>query len=336
MSRAGIMRRAIGAWMRASMLAAMLVAMASSGFAAAVISFDPNGAGGVGASNVVTFDEDPANALIIGAINPVTHTPNVGSIVSVLYQATITSLKDANGNAVFNYGSAGNVPGQLTITGMFNERITNLTVDPQGNQTIQLSMAGVAQPTNGFNMFYNTTATFNNLTGQNFQAGTLIWSGTAAQDGVGSFTAVGSTVNATGGGPLDQFVTNNYPNINSISGGGGTNNLTVTSTFRNPNFFLTDVVGQQLALAFNTSIVLPFSSVDPAATMFNGTPAAGPGNLIGPVNGFSGPNLLLQADANSSFIPEPSSIVMALTAMGSLSTLAVLRKSRRQKVESVA
>jgi len=348
MSKIGQSRWISTTWRGAAMLAALVGAMASPARAGSTLVFDPNGAlaGGPGPVNVVTFDEDPGNALIVNAV--VGGAPNVGVPLDVFYQATITTLTDANSVPTVNYGAAGNVTGTLTITAHFREVITSVTPTGGGGATITLSGAGVAQPVNEVNIYFTpTNNAANNLLGTGFVGPTLVYQGTANPDASGSF----STPNL-GTQALDQFAVNNYPGLLSIPGdaltaSGGTA-LSVTTTFANPSFFISPSLVGNLGLFFNTSITLPFHQVDPASMTYNGIPAAGTpgtagvGGTIGPVNGLSGPNELLQADANSSFepvgvgvVPEPGTVYTALTGIG-LASLAGLRAQRRRNKTSAA
>jgi len=312
----------------------------SPALAGTIVQFDPNGAlaGGPGTVGAVTFDEAPGNALVVGALVPGTGIPVLGTPLDVYYQATIDSLKDASSTNVVNYGAAGNTPGQLTITAHFRELITSVTPVGATGATITLSGVGVAQPANEVNIYYNAVPVFNNLLGTGFTTGTLVYTGTANMDANGTFTRPDNGTQV-----LDQFVDNNYVGLLSTPGPGttggqqssGGTTVSVTTTFFNTDFFKTNLTGANLGFFFNTSNILPFHDVDPAAQTYNGIGAAGTpttggvvaANTIGTINGFSGPNILLQSDANSSFeqaVPEPSTFFAALTGIG-LASLAGLR-----------
>jgi len=327
------------------MLAALVGAMASPARAGSTIVFDPNGAlpGGPGPVNVITFDEDPGNALIVNAILPGGNgVPNVGTPLDVYYQATITSLKsgDPTSSAVVNYGPAGNVAGTLTITVQFREQITAVTPNSTGGGSITLSGAGVTQPVNGVNIYFNpANNAANNLLGTGFVGPTLIYTGTANADASGTFNRPDNGTQA-----LDQFGINNYPGLLSAPGPGATGgqtasggtSLSVTTTSFDPTFFLTNLTGATLGLFFNTSNVIPFHQVDPSAVVL-GQPGATVGS-IGLINGISGPNILLQSDANSSFeplgvgvVPEPGTVYAALTGIAFASLAGVRAQRHRNK-----
>jgi len=327
------------------MLLVLVGAMASPARAGQTIQFDPNGAlgGGPGTVGVVTFDEDPGNALITNGVG----APN-GRIVDVYYQATITSLKDATSTAVVNYGAAGNVTGTLTITAHFRETIVSTTMSGTAS-TVTLSGVGVAQPASEVNIYYNpANGGANNLLGTGFVGPTLIYTGTANQDANGTFTTPD-----TGTQALDQFSANNYPGLLSVPGAGptggqqasGGTTLSVQTVSFNTDFFKTNLTGASLGLFFNTSNIQPFHQVDPESVTYNGIPAAGAvgtagvGGTIGPINGLSGPNQLLQSDAASSFeplvtgVPEPGTAYAALIGIG-LSFLAGFRAKRQRNKPS--
>jgi hypothetical protein len=340
-SQSGNVRSAI--WL-AAIAALGIWGLATPAHAADVITFNPDGTGPVGPAGVLTFDEDPGNALLVGVLPITPFTP-----FPVLYQAEITGLKSpdpmdpSTDIGIFNYGSAGNVFGELSIVARFFEIVTNVTFDANNNATVTLATAP-SQAGSFFQIYYDSTHGPNgdasNLLGTGFNNGILIYTGTVIAGGqVGSFSNDAVTNPAVGGTPtaLDVKDTDNYPGLTTVSGAGGTD-LSVLTTSFDPNFFVTNITGA--IFGFNTSVKLPFGQTNPSAVMFDGTAAAGTpgtagvGGTIGPVNGFSGPNQLLQADANSSFslaaVPEPGTISMALTGVG-LTSLAALRRRLRTR-----
>jgi hypothetical protein len=360
----------------------ILAAPARAGVA---ISFDPDGtrAGGQGTQSVVSFDEDPGNALLVGALAGGEAVQ--GRSFTTLYQAKITSLKApdplsaSQDIGIFNYGAAGNVFGELTIVARFFEVLTNITVNSRGDVTGALSLAP-DQTGSFFRIYYDgvngANGNSNNLLGTGFTDGTLIYNGGVLPNGqVGSFTNQRSTNPTAAGTPigsppvplpgnagtpvaLDQFGTNNYTNIRTVAGSGGTNLSVLTSPTTglplgyNPNFFKTDI--SNYIFSFNSSVKLAFTQTQPAAKLFDGTGAAGlpnsvtlpagytATNTIGSINGASGPNELLQADANSSFeapllptpgplpVPEPGTFSLGLAGVG-LSSLAALHRRLRAR-----
>ncbi|QDV34765.1 PEP-CTERM sorting domain-containing protein [Tautonia plasticadhaerens] len=285
----------------------------SASQAASIINFDPNGTAGATSLAVGQFDQAPGNALAVNAIAN-------GSVIfdtpfELLYQAKVAALRDANNNTLVVPGV--DTAGELTIVARFNEIAS-------GTSTAASFSTNTDQTGSFIEIYFDPGNNANDLAGTGFNDGTLIYRGTINQDGGGGFAVISTNPVA-----LDQSPNGNqYSNLNSVTGAGGTL-ITVDTEFQDSNFFLTDL--STFSFNFNTSNVVPFSQVDPAAMMFDGTPAATLASL-GAVNGLTGPNFLFQADATASFavIPEPTSSL--LLSVGLVGMVGYRIRSRRSKV----
>jgi hypothetical protein len=294
--------------------------------------------------------------------------PVVGATFDIFTETTIASTQ---GNSVpfgqnFNLNNSGN---QFTVIAGFRETITGITAIPGGGAggaagpdaaLINLSLAsspGLVNGTAAPNFFYvfatsasnvpsNPTANPATGSGANFANGTLVLSGFVSSPFNGSFAENG-TINAGTGtfnpsitafNPSGQATANTTPS--SVSGGGGSN-LTVTITNANPTFF---PQGGPTSLSFQTSNSLPFTFGGAPLTGFYSGPGASPqitypgvfptGFDTGTVNGLTGNSLMFSGVASSEFnsaVPEPSSIIPAMTAaMGVPLFLCALRRRSKK------
>jgi len=310
-----------------SAVAALGISLGSSTFADTIV-FNPNGgAGGPGNLSVATFDEKVDNALSQTAVALIAATPVGGTTAPFAtdFQATMVALLGSSGQTLAAPGTTigGVTTNQLTVIARFFE---TATVTSANSITLNTNTSQVGS---FVEIYSNPTPTANDLAGTGFRDGNLILKGVAnvGAAGAGSFATTPGAIDA-----FDKFGTNNYPAISSVVGSGGTSLSFQVTSFAS-NYFITPI--SNFALQFNTSNVVPFNQADPSAAFYTlpdtggalgaaGRPVVGPGtapNLlaaIGSVNGTSGPDFQFQADANSSFnlVPEPSSILMALTGFG--------------------
>lgn len=299
--------------MKRLIIAALGVALAGSAFAAATITFDPDGLGPDGAIQVDTFDWSPSSALAVGALPT---APAPGTPFTLLSHAALGNFTLAGQTVT---GTNLNTGYEITFVVGFGEVGTSTTGGVLGGANF---VYDPSNPLNFFEIYYDATMNSDNQldalpggvraggpSGTGFNNGTLIMSGNINLS-VGGFSAFYQP-----GTPLDGFNQNSLPGVTTVTGGGGTfTNISVAPTFWDPNFFLNVPASFGWNVSFNTSQITPFLQVDPA-TIFTGgpggvAPAVAPN--IGPINGITGPDFLFQMDANSSFsvVPEPGTMVL--------------------------
>jgi hypothetical protein len=286
------------------------VAGAGMGQAAqgALVWIDPYGTGGANKVAVESIDILPGNAL-----NKNVLVPNASQFTNY-YQARVGAFLDANGNVIQvpglnvtdpsdpNYGRRF----EITVVAQFD-----LTVTADSTSTTTHTQLASSQPTNFVKFFYDTNVNADDLAGTGFNDGTPILVGSATSF-EGIFLDFGTS------SAFDKFGINNYPGITSDNGTGGATAVANVNT-TDPAFFISppSVIG----LDFSTDNQMPFDKTNPSQ-LFMGMPAN-----IGAINGVSGPDIQVQADASVSFVvPEPAS----LTVLG-LASLALLRVRRRRR-----
>lgn len=237
---------------------------------------------------------------------------------------------------------------EITLALGFEEDIFNVQAGPGGlgsnGDTAQFLTTGrtVGVP-NFFEIWWDDNPNADDLAGTGFNDGTLILGGTIQADAPGTFSTNFSTTNdedqdddGNPDNPLDASGANDYPNIFSIDGIGGTD-LDISVDFQNGQFFPLNITEILLTL-LGTRNNLNFEQVDPSAlfadTAGGGAPTlVGAGSVdIGAVNG-RGKDLLLETDAAQSFlalevaVPEPATAGLAF--MGTFSLLGSLLRRRK-------
>lgn len=307
-----------------------LVVATVLGFAAAtsahatLFTFDPTGTAGATGDiqNVSYFDPAPGTALAVGAVPAA-----VGNSFTLYYQASLQTANFTDNSAAFTNGTGGNY---FTFLAGFGETVDSLSpVSPGGNQTATFTF-DASNPINYFNI-YATSGAPNDLTGSNFLSTTPILQGSVSSVITSNFS---SNVN-TGFANLDSSPNGDqWAGQQSVQGGGSTN-LRVTINAFDANYFPSLNIGDLLALAFNTSQIVPYTQVDPSRCVNTATSSCdAAGGIIttgtlGATNGVNGPNFMFQADGNASIVatavPEPGTI--ALIGLGlALSGLARIRR----------
>jgi len=292
---------------------------------AETITFNPTGGGtGAGAvSGISGFTYGSSSVLAFGL-----PTPSVGATFPIYYESVLfgTQGTGVNVSSTHEINGSGN---EFTVIAGFSERITNISPGPGGSQT--LTFAPVTSAPSFFQMFANAPGSANSSTGDGsgFASGKLVLAGTLSPTSFnGAFTTVGQT-----GAFNNSGLNTTNPTPNTVIGGGGTA-LTFNVTFQDAGYFPTAIA----ALPFTTTNTLAFDAVAPLTGFYSKTGITSP-DLVqgvnfntGTVNAVNGQSLMFQTVANNAFlVPEPSSIVPALTSAMALPSFLVFRRWLRGK-----
>jgi hypothetical protein len=291
-SKETIMREAV---------ALALISLATAASATDPIIFDPCGKGGVKSNGgcpvaVASFDWLPNSALAVKG-NPAGGL-TTGAAVDLLSQAKLGVMILEDGT--FKGPPAGV---EFTFVAGFNE---TATVNPQG-------VAFVLTPgSSSFFEMWTSTSNSNPLNGTGYNDTKRILTATVV-DASGNFNA-GSDPNQQIQ-QYDQFINNDYPGIETITGSGSTQ-ISGAILSADPNYFpnLTQEQIDNLKVFFNTSTVTPFKQTNPSKKFVaaasptdvgpNGATYAFPniGNPNGALQFGSDLDFELQSDANQSFV----------------------------------
>ena len=330
-------------------LACMVSIAVANSLSADFINFDPdgtnnpNGTGSLPATTITGFDQAVGNALAVSGNTAIQNFlaggPAAGNQFDLYYQAVLQGY--SGGNPPPPTGINTNF--QLSFSLRVRETVTSVTFLPGGGAIA--SFAAVTPPggpsdSNYFlRMYYNGSATTSigngNLSGLTFQDGRVILDASPivkAPD-TGVFQSNGNGSGGTLTDTFDKNGTNNYPGITTVVGN-GSQVLDFAVNAVDPTFFISNP--SQIQLHLNTSLVLPFDTVDPSGKFRNKDSSASlgpttPGTLVNPNIGTfngglttgGGADIQFQADANTSIIAVPEPASMSLITIGSAGTLAV-------------
>jgi hypothetical protein len=314
------------------------------------ILFNPAGTGAAGALQITLLDWGVGNAIALGA-NALSIP---GTVLQLDYQANLDTAK--NGSSI--KFSNGNNNQFFTAVATFAEQVASNSVNPvTGTGSIEFQLAPV-QTTNIFRIYANSTGPGEDIDGVCFVCGTVIMEGH-----ITSFVSpsVFSTSGLASPPELDQNGVDNYgpgyagsppTRIDSLNGSGSVNVRIKIDSYLEGYFPELNVGANIDFSTTNSSTILPYDQIDPARCFFAttggyaaNTCGGGVAGLavqngatltsLGTINGFNGPNTILQADANSSFtltpseVPEPATL--SLLALGLLGSAAARRRNKAAK-----
>jgi len=304
--------------------AAVALACSSLGaaYAASTIQFDQDGAGAGGAIAVSSFDWAPGNALAIGVFS---------------------NAKNVDGSTTFELVAQGKLanfvgPGDVQ-TGVtagreftFQVRFYETLFDLGGGQSVL-----VADPTkpSSFEIFYDTNADSDNITGLGFGDGLSILKGNIVSS-FGTFFDFSSV-----GVPLTLLDTLDADNQNGVMTrvGSGSTRIDIDVSSFDSSFFQSAISALTIDMQDTTNNTVPFAQTNPSDSIMGEIPSysvAPDGTLVnGGVPASSCEDggstelgvatdrcdLHLQTDAVTSFnptVPEPGSIALVGLALAGL------------------
>lgn len=263
------MRKTLMSALVASAIAASSAAMASP------LTFDLNGTAAGGEIIATSIDWSPTSFLAKGG------KAAIGAFIgggtgSALQFDVLTHARLA---ATYNdaKGDPATLPtfaGEITVVSRFTEVVTAASI-AAGSASFQTTGAGWVE------MYYSTVSNSNQLTGSNFNDGTLIMRAEGVSIANGQFTVDSSkpitrldgSGNGNQYGPSDSGI-GGLTDQQTVQGGGNQDPISFGSggIWLDPNFFKTSVANFSLFFE-NISIGLPYLSVDPS-DCFNPNKAA--------------------------------------------------------------
>lgn len=312
------------------MFSAAAVALAPNAAEALTIDVNAGGAGGI-VSDVQVLDWAPGNALITGGTDL-----NVGDVVTVYSHTRLNAFQDSTTNAITGTGLGSGY--EITFVSRFDEVIYNAQtmLNPFTGKVTSFSNFTSINPDNSFFEIWfdtNPATASNMLAGTGFNDGVLIASGHIMPGGDGNMTSTyaysGDPLNPISLNPadypaLDQFINNDYVGTRTNSGIGGALFTGLAAfDYINKDYFV-DWTNSDMLIQQNSSQALPFSETDPSKLFTNVAGGVAPGQLgvatVGPINGVSTKNVVIQIDSNNSFraVPVPIPETLSLMLIGFL------------------
>jgi hypothetical protein len=215
-----------------------------------------------------------------------------------------------------------NVTHQLTFTVQAREFVTSVSAD---GKTFQFAVSANQTGMAGLQMWANNAVTFDasGLNGTTYKpaGATLILTAAATSSLNNSFT------NSPGTGLLNQSPgATGWGNQQTVNGTGGSV-VNFTTSFVNTSYF-PGGIPPVIQATFTGSQNLPFRTINPAQTMWDGT-ATQP--LIGTTNGDptgTGTSTLFEVTGTLAAVPEPSSVFLTAVGLGGVVMLFRRKKER--------
>ena len=245
--------------MRKTLTSALVAsAFAASGSAiAAPLTFDLNGGAAGGQIIASSLDWAQTSFLALGGATAISNKVTndmFGTALSTTFDVlTHAKLTGYNDGAGVTRSLPGGFTGEITVVSRFTENV--ISADPI-NATAGFRTTGVGW----VEMYYSATQNSSNLTGSNFNDGTLIM----RAEGVG-FTNGNFTVDDPTAVNMDGFGGQNYTGQKTVSGFGSQGAIRFGSggIALDSSFLQTAIL--DFSLFFNNiSIGLPFQTVDPS------------------------------------------------------------------------
>ena len=286
---------------------------------------------------VYSFDWLPGSSYTVGGV---ASQLTDGDILQTYVHGSLGGYINQNGNTITNTFGL-NTDYEVTFVGVFDEVVfgINSVTNPVTNQVNEsINFASIASPFSFYEIWLDTTPNSDPLTGTGYNDGVLISSGTILPGGGGNITSTfefsGDVNNPISNDPadyglLDQFGANNWGNVKTNTGIGGSQfevlSDVVDNTYLLPYLDNAPAPGSQLTIDFNSSQKVAFSETNPSQSFFNGTT-----NVladIGTINGINGNGVVLQVDGNSSFttiptpVPAPPALMLMLSGLAAFATV---------------